>query len=106
MIHAIVYAIFIGFIFDIIRNGETFDLIPNMILILVALNFMLKADEIMKKIFKLEGGSSNVGDVASQSIKGAITGIAGASVAGKIAKKDIYLVLEELQKVRQQRRQS
>lgn len=86
MIHAIVYAIFIGFIFDIIRNGETFDLIPNMILILVALNFMLKADEIMKKIFKLEGGSSNVGDVASQSIKGAITGIAGASVAGKIAK--------------------
>ena len=57
-----------------------------MILILVALNFMLKADEIMKKIFKLEGGSSNVGDVASQSIKGAITGIAGASVAGKIAK--------------------
>lgn len=86
MIHAIVYAIFIGFIFDIIRNGETFDLIPNMILILVALNFMLKADEIIKKIFKVEGGSSNVGDIASQSIKGAISGIAGASFAGKVAK--------------------
>lgn len=86
MIHAIVYAIFIGFIFDIIRNGETFDLIPNMILILVALNFILKADEIIKKIFKVEGGSSNVGDIASQSIKGAISGIAGASFAGKVAK--------------------
>ena len=57
MIHAIVYAIFIGFIIDIIRNGGGFDLIPNIVLILVTFNFMLKADEIMRKIFRIEGGS-------------------------------------------------
>ncbi|MDO4382563.1 MAG: hypothetical protein Q4C39_05875 [Clostridia bacterium] len=86
MIHAIVYAIFIGFIFDIIRNGGVFDLIPNIVLILVTFNFMLKAEEIMRKIFRIEGGSSNVGDIASQTLKGAITGITGASFAGKVAK--------------------
>lgn len=86
MIHAIVYAIFIGFIFDIIRNGGGFDLIPNIVLILVTFNFMLKADEIMRKIFRIEGGSSDVGDIASQTLKGAITGITGASIAGKVVK--------------------
>ncbi len=87
LVHALTFVVFMGIIRTIIGNYELLHpaIITRMIIMLVLLNFMLKSEKIVKKIFGMNKKGTSVGEVAGESLKGAINSIAGFSVMKDIA---------------------
>lgn len=84
MVHALIYSVFISFIFATIAGGDLWSLGATIIIVLVALNFMLKSEKLVKKIFKIDAPGSKIGDIAEETLKGAITGLAGYKIGKKL----------------------
>ena len=84
MVHALIYSVFISFIFATIAGGDLWSLGTTIIIVLVALNFMLKSEKLVKKIFKIDAPGSKIGDIAEETLKGAITGLAGYKIGKKL----------------------
>lgn len=45
---------------------------------------MLKSEKLVKKIFKIDAPGSKIGDIAEETLKGAITGLAGYKIGKKL----------------------
>ena len=84
IVHALIYSVFISFIFATIAGGDLWSLGTTIIIVLVALNFMLKSEKLVKKIFKIDAPGSKIGDIAEETLKGAITGLAGYKIGKKL----------------------
>ena len=84
MVHALIYSVFISFIFATIAGGDLWSLGTTIIIVLVALNFMLKSEKLVKKIFKIDAPGSKISDIAEETLKGAITGLAGYKIGKKL----------------------
>ena len=84
-VHALVYTIFVMGALRISLNS-----IPGMILAFIFLNFMLKADDIFRKLFKLSGGSADEAMNAPSNAKqlgNTIKSAAGIMTAGGLLAK-------------------
>ena len=103
MVHALIYSVFISFIFATIAGGDLWSLGTTIIIVLVALNFMLKSEKLVKKIFKIDAPGSKIGDIAEETLKGAITGLAGYKIGKKLvgayAKQASKLVTKPAEKL-------
>lgn len=103
MVHALIYSVFISFIFATMSGGDLWSLAATIIIVLVALNFMLKSEKLVKKIFKIDAPGSKIGDIAEETLKGAITGLAGYKVGkeivGTYAKQASKLVTKPAEKL-------
>lgn len=86
-VHVLMYVTFVRTILVLSLQS-----LPGVILAIVILNFMIKADGILRRIFKLSGGSGSLaGDMTDRStfqdLKQDIQGVANVMIGGKITKE-------------------
>lgn len=56
-IHALIYTLMMGVIINVISNATAIEIVPYAIILFAMLNFVLKAEDIIKNIFKIQSNS-------------------------------------------------
>lgn len=56
-IHALIYTLMMGVIINVISNARAIEIVPYAIILFALLNFVLKAEDIIKNIFKIQSNS-------------------------------------------------